>query len=99
MSDLADLTLKEAATGMRAAEFSAVELLEAVHRRATMTEAQLHAYLTIDREGAARAAVGADQAFKRGSDAGSLQGIPVALKDNMVTKGLETTCSSRILAT
>ena len=63
-----------------------------------MTEANLHAYLTLDRDGAARAAVAADGAFKKGSDAGPLQGIPVALKDNMVTRGLETTCSSKILS-
>ncbi len=98
MSDLADLTLAAAAGGLRSGDLSAVELLEAVHRRAAMTEANLHAYLTLDREGAARAAVGADAGFKRGADLGPLQGIPVALKDNMVTRGLETTCSSKILA-
>ena len=63
-----------------------------------MTEANLHAYLTIDREGAARAAVAADSSLKAGTDLGPLQGIPVALKDNMVTRGVETTCSSRILS-
>ena len=98
MSDLADLTLAAAAAGCGAGDFSAVELLEAVHRRAAMTEANLHAYLTLDRDGAARAAVAADAAFKQGNDVGPLQGIPVALKDNMVTRGLETTCSSKILS-
>jgi aspartyl-tRNA(Asn)/glutamyl-tRNA(Gln) amidotransferase subunit A len=98
VSDLADLTLTAAAAGLRAGEFSAVELLEAVHRRAAMTEAHLHAYLTLDREGAARAAVAADTGFKQSGDLGPLQGIPVALKDNMVTRGLETTCSSKILS-
>ncbi|MBT8191948.1 MAG: Asp-tRNA(Asn)/Glu-tRNA(Gln) amidotransferase subunit GatA [Acidimicrobiia bacterium] len=98
MSDLADLTLAEASRGLRAREFTSVELLEAVHRRAAMTEANLHAYLTLDRDGAARAAVAADSAFKAGTDLGPLQGVPVALKDNMVTRGLETTCSSKILS-
>jgi len=98
MSDLADLTLMEAAAGLRSKDFTAVELLEAVHRRAAMTEANLHAYLTLDRDGAARAAVAADGDFRKGTDAGPLQGIPVALKDNMVTRGLETTCSSKILS-
>ncbi len=98
MTDLADLTVTGAAAGLRAGEFSSVDLLEAVHRRAAMTEANLHAYLSIDRDGAARAAVGADSAFKSNTDLGLLQGIPVALKDNMVTRGLETTCSSKILA-
>ena len=98
MSDLADLTLTEASHRLREREFSSVELLEAVHRRAAMTEANLHAYLTLDRDGAARAAVAADAAFKAGTDLGPLQGVPVALKDNMVTRGLETTCSSKILS-
>jgi aspartyl-tRNA(Asn)/glutamyl-tRNA(Gln) amidotransferase subunit A len=98
VSDLADLTLAAAAAGLRSGKFSAVELLESVHRRAAMTEANLHAYLTLDREGAARAAVAADTMFKQSVDHGPLQGIPVALKDNMVTRGLETTCSSKILA-
>jgi aspartyl-tRNA(Asn)/glutamyl-tRNA(Gln) amidotransferase subunit A len=98
MSDLADLAVGSAAAGLRRGEFTAVELLEAVNRRAAMTEAHLHAYLTIDRDGAARAAVAADSALRGGVDHGPLQGIPVALKDNMVTRGLETTCSSRILS-
>ncbi|MBT8250958.1 MAG: Asp-tRNA(Asn)/Glu-tRNA(Gln) amidotransferase GatCAB subunit A, partial [Acidimicrobiia bacterium] len=63
-----------------------------------MTEADLHAYLTIDRSGAAKAAVAAESAFKRGEDLGPLHGIPIALKDNMATRGIETTASSRILS-
>lgn len=98
MSDLADLTVRSAAAGLRSGDFTAVELLEAVNKRAAMTEANLHAYLTIDRDGAARAAVAADAAFRAGKNLGPLQGIPVALKDNMVTRGVETTCSSKILA-
>jgi len=98
MTDLADLTLSEATSGLQGGEMTAVELLEAVHRRATMTEAQLHAYLNIDRPGAARAAVAADSALGKGAAVSKLTGIPVALKDNLVTRGLETTCSSKILA-
>ena len=98
MSDLADLTVSEAAAALRRGDLTSIELLEAVNKRAAMTEANLHAYLTVDREGSARAAVAADAAFKSGEDLGPLQGIPVALKDNMVTRGLETTCSSKILS-
>ncbi|MEE9297865.1 MAG: Asp-tRNA(Asn)/Glu-tRNA(Gln) amidotransferase subunit GatA [Acidimicrobiia bacterium] len=98
MSDLADLTIGEAGRALRAGETSAAELLTAVRRRATMTEAQLHAYLTIDSSGAEAAAVAADEALARGDDFGPLHGIPIALKDNMVTRGVETTASSQILA-
>jgi aspartyl-tRNA(Asn)/glutamyl-tRNA(Gln) amidotransferase subunit A len=96
--DPADLTMVEVARRLRSGELSAADLLEAVLARAGATEAHLHAYLTIDHEGAGRAAEEADRAFAGGEDAGPLQGIPVALKDNMVTRGVETTCSSRILA-
>jgi aspartyl-tRNA(Asn)/glutamyl-tRNA(Gln) amidotransferase subunit A len=66
--------------------------------RATLTEAELHAYLTIDREGAQAAAAAADEAHARGESLGSLHGIPVAVKDNMVTAGVETTAGSQILS-
>ncbi len=98
MSDPADLTVVAAARALRSGETTAVDLLEAVCRRASMTEAALHAYLTIDADGAEEAAAAADEALARGEDWGPLQGIPIALKDNMVTRGVETTASSQILA-
>ncbi len=98
MSDPADLTLTEAGAELRAGRLSSVELLEAVVERASFTESHLHAYLNVDREGAMSAAAAADEAFSRGEDAGALQGIPMALKDNMVTRGLETTCASKVLS-
>ncbi len=97
MTDLADLTIAQASIGLRAQEFSAVDLLDAVERRAAITEAHLHAYLTLDREGSRAAAEAADTALAAG-DPRPLLGIPIALKDNMVTKGVETTASSQILA-
>jgi aspartyl-tRNA(Asn)/glutamyl-tRNA(Gln) amidotransferase subunit A len=96
--DAADLTIAEAGARLRSGEIGAVELLEGVLRRASMTEAILHAYLTIDHHGARAAAEEADVTLAAGRDPGPLHGIPIALKDNMVTRGIETTCSSRILA-
>jgi aspartyl-tRNA(Asn)/glutamyl-tRNA(Gln) amidotransferase subunit A len=98
MTDLADLTITEAGAGLRSGEFTSVDLFEASIKRASMTEAQLHAYLTLDHEGALEQAEQADASFTRSEDKGPLQGIPVALKDNMCTLGIETTASSRILA-
>lgn len=97
MTDLADLTIAQAADGLRSGEFTAVDLLDAVERRAAVTEAHLHAYLTLDREGARSAALAADEAIESG-DPRPLLGIPIAVKDNMVTKGVETTAGSQILA-
>jgi aspartyl-tRNA(Asn)/glutamyl-tRNA(Gln) amidotransferase subunit A len=96
--DLADLSIADAGRGLRAGDFAAVDLLDAVTTRAAMTEAQLHAFLTLDREGARASAEAADTALADGTDHGPLHGIPIALKDNMVTKGVETTASSQILA-
>ena len=98
MSSLADLDIAEAAAGLRRGDHAAVDLLEAVLRRATITEAHLHAYLTIDHDGARAAAEQADRDLASGVDKGPLHGIPLALKDNMCTRGIETTAASQILA-
>jgi aspartyl-tRNA(Asn)/glutamyl-tRNA(Gln) amidotransferase subunit A len=96
--DPADLTITAAGGLLRSGELRSVELLEAVRRRAAVTESHLHAYLTIDAEGAEAAAAAADEALAAGDDRGPLHGIPVSLKDNMVTRGVETTAGSQILA-
>ena len=98
MTTAADLTVAAAASSLRDGTLSARELLEATLHRATLTEAELHAYLTIDHDNARAAATAADEAQARGESTGPLHGIPVAIKDNMVTQGVETTAGSQILA-
>jgi aspartyl-tRNA(Asn)/glutamyl-tRNA(Gln) amidotransferase subunit A len=93
-----DLTIRAAAEALRAGTITSSGLLDAVLDQASRTEAELHSYLTIDREGATAAAEAADIAFSRGEDRGLLQGIPVAVKDNMVTNGVETTAGSQVLS-
>lgn len=97
-TSLHELTIVEAGEKLRSGEMTAVDLYESVRDRAHMTEAQLHAYLTLDDEGARESAERADSELSSGQDRGPLHGIPVALKDNMCTRGLETTASSQILA-
>jgi aspartyl-tRNA(Asn)/glutamyl-tRNA(Gln) amidotransferase subunit A len=95
---VATLSIADAARAMRDGTLTASALLRSVMQKASETEAQVHAYLNIDRTGAEEAAAQADADFADGIDRGPLQGIPVALKDNMVTRGLETTAASQILA-
>jgi aspartyl-tRNA(Asn)/glutamyl-tRNA(Gln) amidotransferase subunit A len=91
-------SVSEAGRLLRAGETTAIALLEETLEVASRTEAQLHAYLTIDREGAREMAGQADADLADGIDRGPLHGIPVALKDNMCTRGVETTAASQILA-
>jgi aspartyl-tRNA(Asn)/glutamyl-tRNA(Gln) amidotransferase subunit A len=91
-------TIVEAARLIRSGETTAVALLGSVLDTAQRTESQIHAYLTIDREGATEAAAAADAELAAGNDRGILHGIPIALKDNLCTRGMETTASSQILA-
>lgn len=95
---LADLTISEARRRLEAGEVGSVDLTEAALERATLTEAELHCYLTLDRDGALQAAAQSDRRREAGESAGPLDGIPVALKDNMCTRGVETTAASQILA-
>ncbi|CAN5372547.1 MAG: Asp-tRNA(Asn)/Glu-tRNA(Gln) amidotransferase subunit GatA [Acidimicrobiia bacterium] len=97
-NDPADLTIAAAGAALRTGDLGAVELLDAVIARASVTEPHLHAYLTLDRPGSRNAAEAADRRFAAGEPSGPLDGIPIALKDNLCTRGVETTCSSQVLA-
>lgn len=96
--NLADLTISEASRRFESGDLDSVTLTTAVLERATMTEADLHCYLTLDREGALEAAEAADGRRRAGEPLSRLDGIPVALKDNMSTRGLETTAGSQLLS-
>lgn len=95
---LEGITVAEAARKIRSGETSSIELVEAALENAARTEAQIHAYLNIDTEKARETAAQADADIADGIDRGPLHGIPIALKDNLCTRGLETTAGSQILA-
>ncbi|MGC2240557.1 MAG: Asp-tRNA(Asn)/Glu-tRNA(Gln) amidotransferase subunit GatA [Acidimicrobiia bacterium] len=91
-------SIVEAGRKLRAGEVTAADLLERALSTAARTEAQLHSFLTIDTDRARAAAAVADEEMSQGRERGPLHGIPVALKDNMCTHGVETTCASQILS-
>ena len=87
----------EIAADVRAGRRSAASVLASHIVRIDAVEGDVHAFNLVLREQAERAAAAVDAAVASGRDPGALAGVPVALKDNMCTDGIPTTCSSRIL--
>lgn len=82
---------------IREGKITAVEAVEAVLARIDEKEKDINAYVTVDREQALRTAASVQERIEKGELTGPLAGVPVAVKDNMCTEGLLTTCSSKIL--
>jgi aspartyl-tRNA(Asn)/glutamyl-tRNA(Gln) amidotransferase subunit A len=94
---LFSLTLYEASEKLRKREVSSQELTEAVFQRIAETDNSVRSYITLCREAALAQAKQADQRLKHELPASPLLGIPIAVKDNLLTLGVRTTCGSRIL--
>lgn len=94
---LLDLTAVELAGQIKSGKTTAVEAMEAVIANIDSKEGELNCYVTFDREAALSAAKEAQKKIKAGELTGPLAGVPIAIKDNMCTEGVLTTCSSKIL--
>ena len=81
---------------LHSGEITAKQLVTSVFERIDEVDAQVGAYITLNKEEAFKAAERADEMLKQG-DARDLLGIPIAVKDNISTKGLRTTCASKVL--
>ncbi|MBI2876608.1 MAG: Asp-tRNA(Asn)/Glu-tRNA(Gln) amidotransferase subunit GatA [Candidatus Tectomicrobia bacterium] len=95
--ELYAFTVHEIRDKLKKREVSAKEVTEAVLRRIEEVEEQVHAYITLTPEEALRQAEEADRLLSRGGEVPPLTGIPLAIKDNMCTRGIRTTCASHIL--
>ena len=95
--DILDLTALELGKKIQAGEVTAMEAARAALKQIRAWEASIHAYVTVDEEGALKRAAAVQAKIEDGALTGPLAGVPMAVKDNMCTKGLRTTCSSNIL--
>lgn len=98
MVETSNLTLHAAAAALTAGEFSARELCTAVLDRIDAVDGEIGAYVHLDRAAALAAADAADRRRASGTQLSALDGIPVAVKDNLAVAGQPCGCASKILA-
>lgn len=94
---LTDMTAVELAAAIREKKTTAVAAAQAVLDVMEEKEKRLNCYVTLDREGTLERAQEIQKKIDSGKIDSPLAGVPVALKDNLCTRGMRTTCASRIL--
>ena len=97
MSEVLKMTAVELAAAIKRKEVTVKAAVEAVLAQIEASEEAYHCYVTVDQEGALAQAEEIQKKIDAGELTGPLAGVPVAVKDNMCTEGLLTTCSSKIL--
>jgi aspartyl-tRNA(Asn)/glutamyl-tRNA(Gln) amidotransferase subunit A len=95
--ELTRRTAAELADALAAGETTSVEVTQAALDRVASVDSAVHAFLHVDAEGALAAAAQADRRRAQGAPASALDGVPVAVKDVLATRGMPTTCGSKIL--
>ncbi|MGF0031359.1 Asp-tRNA(Asn)/Glu-tRNA(Gln) amidotransferase subunit GatA [Bariatricus sp. SGI.154] len=95
--DITSLTAVELGKKIKAKEISVVDAVKASIVQIEKMEKDVHSFVTIDKEGALKRAEEVQKLIDHGTLTGPLAGVPVAIKDNMCTKDMLTTCSSKIL--
>ncbi|QRN82562.1 Asp-tRNA(Asn)/Glu-tRNA(Gln) amidotransferase subunit GatA [Chloroflexota bacterium] len=98
MTELTSLTVQACIDGLRAGDFSSVELTRALLQRIDSLESEVHAFLTLTPDKALAAAKAADDLrTSQPEDLPPLTGLPLAVKDVLCLEGVRTTCGSKIL--
>jgi aspartyl-tRNA(Asn)/glutamyl-tRNA(Gln) amidotransferase subunit A len=95
--NIASLTMAEIRAGLDARQFSAVELAREALRFAEAENPKTNAYISLSHQRALEAAEAVDRKLAAGEDPGLLAGVPIAVKDVILTKGVVTTCASNLL--
>ncbi len=95
--DILAYSAVELSAAIKQGKVTAVDAMEAVLSRIDERESDINAYVTMDREQALKAAAAIQEKIEKGELNGVLAGVPVAVKDNLCTEGMRTTCSSKIL--
>lgn len=90
-------TAVELSALLRKKEITACEILDDTFARIEAAEPQIDAFLSVTADTAYAKARAVDEKLRRGEPAGALAGIPVGIKDNICTKGMKTTCASKML--
>jgi aspartyl-tRNA(Asn)/glutamyl-tRNA(Gln) amidotransferase subunit A len=93
----ASASIASISTGVRGGKLRARDVAEAYLERIGREDAALNTFVRVDAEGARRSADAVDAAVKAGRDPGPLAGVALGIKDIFCTKGVETTCASKIL--
>ena len=91
------MTAVEIAAAVRSGQRSARGVVEEHLAVIAARDGDLHAFLVVTADQARQAADAIDATVARGEDPGPLAGVPVAIKDTLCTRGVATTCGSRIL--
>ena len=95
--ELLSLSAVELGAAIKEGKTTAVEAMQAVLDKIEKTEDLYHCYVTLDREAALERARTVQERIESGELTGPLAGVPVAVKDNLCTEGILTTCASKIL--
>ncbi len=94
---LYEMTLKEVSEKIKKQEITALELTQSILGRIKEVEPKVDSYITITEEEALNRAKEIDEKIKAGEEVSVLAGIPMAVKDNICTDGVKTTCASKML--
>lgn len=97
MTFLKDLTIKKIHEGLKNKEFTAFQITKEFFDYIETRDAEVQAYLSLDKDGALAAAEAVDIKIAKGEEIGLLEGVPMAIKDNLLVKGLPATAASKML--